>query len=162
MLPDFSKILAQTPYKVQILYRNGNVGNLMVRLTGTLRKISEKQIAWPEFLNVNDISANLQNSAEAVSFGWSASQSTLKPEASFLFASAAPLPGCIQNQRWSLLSVVNNNKPSSSFSAASQGNCRGNRFPGNQPDSLSQIGLKAVQEGVRYYSIIGWQSAPAQ
>jgi hypothetical protein len=58
--------------------------------------------------------------------------------------------------------VVNNNKPSSSFSAASQGNCRGNRFPGNQPDSLSQIGLKAVQEGVRYYSIIGWQSAPAQ
>jgi hypothetical protein len=162
MLSDFSNILAQAPYKVQILYRNGTVSNLLVRLTGTLRKISEKQIEWPEFLNINNISANLQNSAEVINFGWSSSQSTLKPESSFLYASAAPLPGCTQNQRWSLLSVVNNNKPTSSFSAASQGNCRSSRFPGNEPDSLSLIGLKAMQEGVRYHSMIGWQSAPAQ
>lgn len=158
MLDDFSTILRQTPYKVSLHFKNGSVKTMTVRLTGTLKKLQDKQITWPEFLDIAGITSQLKANISSLRFAWSSSTSTLKPESSFLFASAPALPGCPLPQRWSLQTLANPQNPAVNFQSGATSSCKSGKFPGDAPDALSNIGLKALQDGVRYYSVLGWQS----
>lgn len=158
MLKDFSSLVRQTPYAVQLYFKDGSTQSLQVRLTGTLKSLQDKQVAWPTFLDMPSLASQMQTNTSVVNLQWSAAHSNLRPESSFLFAAAPALPNCNVAQRWALQSPANSNTPAASFQATAN-NCRLGVFPGGSGGAVINVGLKALQDGVRYYSVLGWQSA---
>jgi hypothetical protein len=166
----FSSFSAQTAYTVT-LYFNNNLPSLEVstRLRGSLKNLKDVRVVWPEFVDMQKIENQLRNSSSEISFQWQGGSDALRSDSAFLnaiapnaIAPSAPNLSCEKAPRWGTSSLVNTkSEPSVTFkSDPIASNCQSTMFPASTVDSFLSVGIKALQNGVRYYSIVTWRPNP--
>lgn len=157
---DFSKIQSQSNYTVEVIYNSGVSTTKNIRLPGALPSPEwAKSIAWPELINTEDVLSKMKTPSDRIVANWSFNRSTLVPEVSFISAYAPSLKECT-NQRariWQIEKYMVNKDTTAEFTPQDTSNCWGPTFPGIGNDSVTDIGIRALQNGTRFYAFVTWR-----
>lgn len=157
---DFSNIQSQANYTVQLVYRSGQSDTKNIRLPGALPSPDEaKLVAWPVLTNTNAVLTAMQTSSAFINANWSFDTSSLVPEVAFLGAYAPALEQCTNKRAriWQVEKYMGKKDTSISFTPTDTSACWGSTFPGNSINSVTDLGIRALQNGTRYYSFITWR-----
>lgn len=156
-LLDFSSIQNQSLYTVQVAYLSGATETHSLRLPGALPSPTDASgIAWPTLTNTAEVLAAITKPSSSVTAKWSFDSSSLVPEVSFVAAYAPPLEQCTNKRAriWQVEKYMGKNDKNISFSPLDTSACWGSTFPGNSSNSTTDIGIRSLQNGTRYYAFI--------
>lgn len=156
-LIDFSSIQNQSLYNVQVIYLSGASENHNLRLPGALPSpVDASGIAWPTLTNTSEVLAAITKPSNAVTAKWSFDGSSLVPEVSFVAAYAPALEQCANKRAriWQVEKYMGKNDRNITFSPLDTSACWGPNFPGNSSTSTTDIGIRSLQNGTRYYAFI--------
>jgi hypothetical protein len=157
---DFSGIQSQANYTVQVVYTSGQSETKSMRLPGALTSPEEaKSITWPILKNSAAVLNTLKTPSALITADWSFDTSSLVPEVSFISAYAPALAQCNDKKAriWQTEKYMGKKDTAIAFAPTNTSACWGQTFPGNSTDSVTDLGIRALQNGTRYYSFITWR-----
>ena len=156
-LLDFSSIQNQSLYTVQVAYLSGANETHTLRLPGALPSpVDASGIAWPTLTNTAEVLSAITKPSSAVTAKWSFDSSSLVPEVSFVAEYAPALEQCTNKRAriWQVEKYMGKNDKNITFSPLDTSACWGSSFPGNSSTSTTDIGIRSLQNGTRYYAFI--------
>lgn len=159
-LLDFSSIQSQSLYTVKVVYLSGQEETHKLRLPGALPSPAEaKGVAWPVLTNATEVKDAILKPSSSVTAKWSFDSASLVPEVTFIAGYAPPLEACTNKRAriWQVEKYMGKNDKTIAFTPLDNSACWGPNFPGNTSSSTTDIGIRSLQNGTRYYSIITWR-----
>ena len=159
-LLDFSSIQSQSLYTVKVVYLSGQEETHKLRLPGTLPSPAEaKGVAWPVLTNATEVKDAILKPSSSVTAKWSFDSASLVPEVTFIAGYAPPLEACTNKRAriWQVEKYMGKNDKTIAFTPLDNSACWGPNFPGNTSSSTTDIGIRSLQNGTRYYSFITWR-----
>ena len=156
-LLDFSAIQNQSLYTVQVAYLSGANETHNLRLPGALPSpVDARGITWPTLTNASEVLTAITKPSSSVTARWSFDGSSLVPEVSFVAAYAPALELCTNKRAriWQVEKYMGKNDRTINFSPLDTSACWGANFPGNSSTSTTDIGIRSLQNGTRYYAFI--------
>jgi hypothetical protein len=157
---DFSKIQSQANYTVQLVYNSKQSETKNIRLPGALPSPQEAtSITWPVLKNASAVLNTMKTPSVLITADWSFDASSLVPEVSFMSAYAPALDQCsIKKARiWQIEKYMGKKDTAIGFTPTDTSACWGSTFPGISNNSITDIGIRALQNGTRYYAFITWR-----
>lgn len=158
---DFSKFSPQSTYQIVLHFNNPSrqPTAFFTRLRGPLKQLKDVWVKWPEFQNKDVIAAQMMEGASGLNFGWKGDSDSLRIDSAFMSALAPKLKDCEQYQRWGASTLVQADLREQNviFRPLSGNACLSNQYPASSEDSYVSLGVKALLNGVRYYSMIAWR-----
>lgn len=159
-LLDFSSIQSQSLYTVKVVYLSGQEETHKLRLPGALPSPAEaKGVAWPVLTNATEVKDAILKPSSSVTAKWSFDSASLVPEVTFIAGYAPPLEACTNKRAriWQVEKYMGKNDKTIAFTPLDNSACWGPNFPGNTSSSTTDIGIRSLQNGTRYYSFITWR-----
>ena len=159
-LLDFSSIQSQSLYTVKVVYLSGQEETHKLRLPGALPSPAEaKGVAWPVLTNATEVKDAILKPSSSVTAKWSFDSASLVPEVTFIAGYAPPLEACTNKRAriWQVEKYMGKNDKTIAFTPLDNSACWGPNFPGNTSSSTTDIGIRSLQNGIRYYSFITWR-----
>ncbi len=159
-LLDFSSIQSQSLYTVKVVYLSGQEETHKLRLPGALPSPTDaKSVAWPVLTNATEVKDAILKPSSSVTAKWSFDSASLVPEVTFIAGYAPPLEACTNKRAriWQVEKYMGKNDKTIAFTPLDNSACWGPNFPGNTSSSTTDIGLRSLQNGTRYYSFITWR-----
>ena len=159
-LLDFSSIQSQSLYTVKVVYVSGQEEIHKLRLPGALPSPTDaKGVAWPVLTNSAEVKDAILKPSSAVTAKWSFDSASLVPEVSFIAGYAPPLDACTNKRAriWQVEKYMGKNDKTIAFTPLDTSACWGPNFPGNSSTTTTDIGIRSLQNGTRYYSFITWR-----
>lgn len=95
-----------------------------------------------------------------ITASWSFTASSLVPEVAFLGAYAPALEQCTSKKAriWQIEKYMGKNDTVIPFTPPDTSACWGPTFPGISSNSVTDLGIRALQNGTRYYAFITWRN----
>ncbi|PUE34358.1 hypothetical protein B9Z52_05475 [Limnohabitans sp. Jir72] len=159
-LQDFSSIQSQANYTVQLIYNSKLTDIKNIRLPGALPSPQEaKSITWPVLKNTSAVLSAMKTPSALITADWSFDTSSLVPEVSFISAYAPALDQCINKKAriWQVEKYMGKKDTAIAFAPTDTSVCWGSTFPGISNNSITDLGIRALQNGTRYYAFVTWR-----
>ncbi|MGV0961518.1 MAG: carboxypeptidase-like regulatory domain-containing protein [Limnohabitans sp.] len=157
---DFSGIQSQANYNVQLVYSSGQTESKNIRLPGALPSpVEGTTITWPVLTNTDVVLNAMKTPSALITANWSFDTSSLVPEVAFLGAYAPALEQCTNKKAriWQIEKYMGKKDTAIPFTPTDTSACWGPSFPGISNNSVTDLGIRALQNGTRYYSFITWR-----
>ena len=159
-IQDFSGIQSQANYNVQLVYSSGQTESKNIRLPGALPAPTEgTTITWPVLTNTDNVLNAMKTPSLSITANWSFDTSSLVPEVAFLGAYAPALEQCTNKKAriWQIEKYMGKKDTTIPFTPTDTSACWGSTFPGISNNSVTDLGIRALQNGTRYYSFVTWR-----
>ena len=94
-----------------------------------------------------------------ITANWSFDTSSLVPEVAFLGAYAPALEQCTNKKAriWQIEKYMGKKDTTIPFTPTDTSACWGSTFPGISNNSVTDLGIRALQNGTRYYAFVTWR-----
>jgi hypothetical protein len=109
--------------------------------------------------NATEVKDAILKPSSSVTAKWSFDSASLVPEVTFIAGYAPPLEACTNKRAriWQVEKYMGKNDKTIAFTPLDNSACWGPNFPGNTSSSTTDIGIRSLQNGTRYYSFITWR-----